>query len=100
MKLQDDGNGRSVAKQFRARGLIRRTRDIVSVRLEKSLQRSLGRSILCDHQDSRQDVHPWDRNHRTRYGTQPWVSSQVEYRDHRALFPGTLRGSWLTGDRF
>jgi len=42
MKLQDDCNGGSVAKQLKACGLIRLTRDIVSVRLEKSLQPSLG----------------------------------------------------------
>jgi hypothetical protein len=100
MKLQDDCNGRSVAKQLKACGLIQLTRDIVSVRLEKSLHRSLGRSILCDHQNSRQDVHPWDRNQRTRHVTQPPISSQVRYRDHRALFLGTLPESLLTGDRF
>jgi hypothetical protein len=100
MKLQDDCNGGSVAKQLKAYGLIQLTRDIVSVRHEKSLHRSLGRSILRDRHDSRQEVHPWDRNHRTRHVTQPRISSQVEYRNHRALFLGTLPESLLTGDRF
>lgn len=91
---------RGVAKQGKACGLIRRTRDIVAVRLEKSVQRPLGISNRRDHQDSRHDVHPWDRNHRTWHGAQPWIFSQVEYRDHRALLLGTLLRLMLIGDRF
>jgi hypothetical protein len=91
---------RGVAQQGKACGLIRRTREIVAVRLEKSVQRPLGISNRLDHQDSRHDVHPSDRNKRTRHGTQPWIFSQVEYRDHRALLLGTLLRLMLIGDRF
>ena len=97
---QDPGRPRGVAKQGKACGLIRPTREIVAVRLEKSVQRPLGISNRLDHQDSRHDVHPSDRNKRIRHGTQPWIFSQVEYRDHRESFLGTLPGSLLTGDRF
>jgi hypothetical protein len=62
------------------------------------LQRSLGGSILRDHQDSRQDMHPWDRNHRIRHGTQTRNSSRVGYRP--PLSSQQLSGSSLTGGSF
>jgi hypothetical protein len=97
MHTQDDCNSGSVAKQLNACGLIRRTRDIVSFDT-RSLQRSLGGSILYDHQDSRQDMHPWDGNQRIRHGTQTRNSSRVGYR--QPLFLQQLSGSSLTGGSF
>ena len=79
----------------RSNGLIPAT--LYSSDSRSRLERSLDRSILLDLQDSRQDVHPWDRNHRIRNGTQtrrflsgrvsraPDVGSLGHCRDHCCL---------------
>jgi len=48
MQVENDCNGRSIAKQLKSYGLIRGDGHIVSIRPEKSLQRSSGSSILRD----------------------------------------------------
>jgi hypothetical protein len=49
MQVENDCNGRSIAKQFKSYGFIRDNGHIVSIRPEKSLQRSSSSSILRDH---------------------------------------------------